>query len=155
MSVSVHKALRENLSSACEAFAEDRARALKKQKHAGPRALPALEQAEVAAAVARAWAEAGAGESTETIQDAEKDALRSVLDLAGREIAVRPLLDGTLPEPAEGDSDVAKGAFQTLLQDRLDVALALFEHAAEVHPGTPPQHISVFSSLTCSRPPRP
>jgi hypothetical protein len=58
-----------------------------------------------------------------------------VLDLVGRDVAVRPVVDGSLPEPEEDAPDEAKARFQTGLQDRLDVVLTLYEVVWEGYGG--------------------
>ncbi|KAL1412514.1 hypothetical protein Q8F55_000260 [Vanrija albida] len=94
---------------------------------AGPAPLPPLDEEQLRAQVEAVWTAAGGGESSSGGR--RLDVVKSTLDLVGRDVAERPVVDGRLVEPAENESDDAKRAFQTALQDRLDIALTLYEVA--------------------------
>ncbi|WOO82222.1 THO complex subunit 1 [Vanrija pseudolonga] len=122
---SLYTTLADGLSSLATASWETRTPLLSAATGPGP--LAPLDPAELRAEVEKVWAAAGGGESSSGGR--RLDVVRSTLDLVGRDVAERPVVDGLLPEPLETDDDDTKRAFQTALQDRLDIALTLYEVA--------------------------
>ncbi|KAL7425191.1 hypothetical protein Q5752_000879 [Cryptotrichosporon argae] len=91
--------------------------------------VPPVTPAELAAQVRPIWD--GVSEV-----ETDGDVLRSALDLVGKDLVVNSIVEGMLPEP-EDEDEPAQYAFQSAVQDRLDIVLTLYEVAYETHPQIP------------------
>lgn len=132
-------ALRSSLESSLGALIKstDTKRARELKRHTGNSPLPALDAVALHKSISALWSKSGGTESVtaEPSSSKSKDVLRSVLDMVGRDTALRPVITGDLAEPLEDASDAVKAHFQTQLQDRLDMVLTLYEVAYASVPG--------------------
>lgn len=145
--MSLHALLRDELSSLAKSTSTSRSAALK--KHAGAGSLPPLDGTKLRESVKNAWDTATAAASSSS---KSRDVLRSTLDLVGRDVAVRPVMDGSLPEPLEDAGDKDKARFQTDLQDRLDTVLTLFEIVGEEYSGKSAEGMELMVDLPALEP---
>ncbi|KAK1923659.1 THO complex subunit 1 transcription elongation factor-domain-containing protein [Papiliotrema laurentii] len=71
------------------------------------------------------------------IRETPVDLIRGVLEVVGKDIVLGPLLSGELVDPPRDAAESVKAQFQTQLQARLDVVLALYEAAGASYPDIP------------------